>query len=69
VDDFDDIGTWYLYECGMDVPVLSEIMKKCPIAFDKNDDEHIITEKLTSFFFQKQITSCVVNESDYYCSL
>ena len=54
VEDFDSIGIWYLYECGMDVPDLAEIVKSCPVHFEKNDDADTINEKITSFFLQKK---------------
>ena len=55
VPEFDSIGTWYLYECGMDVPELPEIEKRLPIHFVKNDDANKKNEKNTSFFLQKTL--------------
>lgn len=50
VDDFDAIGIWYLYECGMDVPDLSMIIDNCPVHFEENDDSHVIGKKIEAFF-------------------
>lgn len=54
VDEFNEIGIWYLYECGIDVPDMSVLVGRCPVQFDESDDSKTIGEKITSFFLNQQ---------------
>ena len=54
VDDFDSIGTWYLYECGCEVPELTALIRRCPVKFEKDDPPEVIREKITSYVLSTQ---------------
>lgn len=64
VDNFAEIGTWYLYECGFDVPELSVIIDRCPVKFEKDDTPEIIRKKITESFSAEKGIRGLGYESD-----
>ena len=38
---------WYLYECGGAVPDTTAILKDCAISIVKDDDQEVVTKKLS----------------------
>ena len=51
-DCYNSFIIWYLAECGLDTPELSEIIKDCPVQFYENDSDNEIKEKVSSFFLE-----------------
>lgn len=41
---------WYTAECGCEAPDMEEIMKKCPIQFEKDDSIERVDKKIDAFF-------------------
>lgn len=54
VDNFDEISTWYLYECGFDVPELTSLIQRCPVKFEKDDSPEVIRKKIISYVLSSQ---------------
>ena len=54
VDNFSEIGTWYLYECGCDLPKLTSLIRCCPVRFEKDDSSDTIREKLSAYVLSLQ---------------